>query len=593
MVPAVVSDPDGRVEPVFETVGGAATAAERVCRAVAELTAGMGWLADLTAATLGEVPVADRLAALAGLERLATLVPLAQARVLACVPVAEPEVRRVRDPGTGAVRTRVVMPGPDTVTPQEVSLALGCPVELARDRVVLAGELADLPAATAAARSGALRWWQLRRVADAVVGLDPVARAVVDQRVADDAAAGRSAARFTARLRRAVLAAAPPRAEAAHEAAFADRGVTVRPAGSGMAWFGARLAAEDALTVAGCLDALASTPLAADPQARGVPAVDPLAPETSRVDDRTADNRRADALVGLCRSVLDRLADGLDPVADSPVASANPVASGAAPTTDADGAVRGSPRRRSRRRRSAEIVVVVSAETLLGVSEDPGELLGHGPLTARHARRIAHRAGSTWRRMLTDPMSGAVLDRGRTTYAAPAELSAHVLARGGWQCARPGCGHRAVDLDHATAWEDLGRTAENNMSGLCGGCHTAKHTGWEVAVDPDGTTRWRTRHGLRAVTAPADLRPEDRVRPPRVPPRVATGVRLLPAGWTPDSSSSARPAPDGSTPGGWLAEIADRLRDGAAPADRPPGVDQSDARKPTPDPDPDPDPPPF
>lgn len=152
---------------------------------------------------------------------------------------------------------------------------------------------------------------------------------------------------------------------------------------------------------------------------------------------------------------------------------------------------------------------MVSAETVLGIADDPGELAGYGPIGPEQARRIAHLAGATWQRLITDPVTGVVLDHGRTAYTPPATLADHVRARFGWTCTRPGCSNATADLDHATAWAESGATSVDNLHTVCRGCHTAKHRGWTVRIAPDGTTTWRTPHGRSCSTRPTDLRPED------------------------------------------------------------------------------------
>ncbi len=63
------------------------------------------------------------------------------------------------------------------------------------------------------------------------------------------------------------------------------------------------------------------------------------------------------------------------------------------------------------------------------------------------ARALAR--DGTWRRLVTDPLSGALLDVGRTRYRPPADLDELVRLRDG-ACVRPGCSvpSHACDLDH-------------------------------------------------------------------------------------------------------------------------------------------------
>ncbi len=470
--------------------------------AVAAVAAQLRTLVQRTDALEPAVRTVELLDAVAALEHAQTLASLAQARVLAALTVVEPAPYRRGHDLTAAVRR----PHAEETTAHEVAAALRCSASMARDRLATAAALAGVPAAVSSATAGALRWWQLRRTADAVVALPAAARSEVDLRIAEDAAAGRCASRFSARLTRALLAADPAQGEVRHTEALADRRVTVRPVDAGMAWFGACLAAEDASTVGRCLDELAD----ADPTTRWTPA------GAHEPDVRTLDQRRADALVGLARSVLDDLH-----ATPTNVTAAVPGADAAA----------GAPARRRRTRHRGEVQLLVSAETVLGISDAPGELVGYGPVGAAQARRIAALAGMTWRRVLTDPVTGVVLDRGRTTYAPPAPLADHVRLRFGGRCTRPGCPHTAADLDHAIAWQDGGTTAADNVHPVCRGCHTAKHASWTVRIDRDGTTTWTTPHGRSASTRPADLRPEDRLpstRPPQpVPVPVPVPVRAV------------------------------------------------------------------
>ncbi len=92
---------------------------------------------------------------------------------------------------------------------------------------------------------------------------------------------------------------------------------------------------------------------------------------------------------------------------------------------------------------------------LFGLTDDPSELLGYGPITAGMARELA--ASATWRRLLFDPESGALLDHGRTTYTPPVALADFVKARDVY-CRFPGCRRKVVngELDHLCAYAEGG-----------------------------------------------------------------------------------------------------------------------------------------
>jgi hypothetical protein len=59
----------------------------------------------------------------------------------------------------------------------------------------------------------------------------------------------------------------------------------------------------------------------------------------------------------------------------------------------------------TRRGRAATVGVTVPLSTLLGVDDSPAYLHGYGPITPDVARRLT--ADGTWRRLLTDPATGA------------------------------------------------------------------------------------------------------------------------------------------------------------------------------------------
>jgi hypothetical protein len=149
----------------------------------------------------------------------------------------------------------------------------------------------------------------------------------------------------------------------------------------------------------------------------------------------------------------------------------------------------------------ALIQVTVAATTLLGADHQPAHLTGYGPITAAEARRIA--ADGRWRRLLTDPTTGALLDYGRRSYPPPAPLADHVRARD-HTCRFPGCRQPATtaDLDHTIAYP-TGPTSATNLAALCRHHHRLKHrTRWTVEQANDATLTWTTPTGRRHTTTP-------------------------------------------------------------------------------------------
>ena len=258
-------------------------------------------------------------------------------------------------------------------------------------------------------------------------------------------AENRTAEQLRSRIRRAALAADPGAAHKAHERARRDRHVELHPVHDGMAWIHAFLPAPEATAVHTALTAMA----------------DAHSPD----DDRTMDERRADALVDAVTRHLD---------------------AGTCP----DG--RPLP---SRQRRRPHLAVTASLTTLLGLDDLPCDLAGYGPIPASMAREIA--AAATWTPLLLDSMTGELTARGHRTYR-PSNAQADWIIDRDKTCTFPGCRVPATrcDVDHNTPF-DHSRAAEeqtvvDHMDAKCRHHHRMKtHGGWRTARDPaTGTTTW-------------------------------------------------------------------------------------------------------
>lgn len=155
------------------------------------------------------------------------------------------------------------------------------------------------------------------------------------------------------------------------------------------------------------------------------------------------------------------------------------------------------------------------------------------PVPAVVARALA--AGGTWRRLVTDPVSGTVVDVGRTRYRPPAALADLVRARD-VACTHPGCDvpARGCDVDHIVPWAGGGITSYANLTCLCRAHHRLKHTpGWALTRTSTGALMWRTPTGARYHRAPDGTvtmlprrtGPRQQVRPAvRVPDALAKDI---------------------------------------------------------------------
>ncbi|MGO4681731.1 HNH endonuclease signature motif containing protein, partial [Microbacterium sp. 2MCAF23] len=103
------------------------------------------------------------------------------------------------------------------------------------------------------------------------------------------------------------------------------------------------------------------------------------------------------------------------------------------------------------------------------------QLVGHGPIDPATARQ-AFLDATGFRRVITDPVCGVVLDLDRRTYRpTKAQRDWLVLQHG--TCARDGCDRLALDadLDHAQMWSQGGPTDTGNLRPLCPADHVRRH----------------------------------------------------------------------------------------------------------------------
>ena len=169
----------------------------------------------------------------------------------------------------------------------------------------------------------------------------------------------------------------------------------------------------------------------------------------------TADNKRADALTAILSSALAENVDEVRP-----------------------------------HRRPVTVNVTIDLPTLLGLAENPGQLSGYGAIPASVARELA--SDATWKRFITDPQTGNLLDYGREKYEPPQALVDFLLARDR-TCRFPGCRQPAsrTDIDHAESWESGGETKPENLGLLCRRHHRLKtHGKWSLISNADGSCNW-------------------------------------------------------------------------------------------------------
>jgi len=184
--------------------------------------------------------------------------------------------------------------------------------------------------------------------------------------------------------------------------------------------------------------------------------------ETSSWSLLSADNKRADALTEILSSALSENSDSVKP-----------------------------------HRRAVSVNVTIDLPTLLGLAENPGQLSGYGAIPASVARELA--SDATWKRFVTDPITGNLLDFGREKYEPPQVLVDFLLARDR-TCRFPGCRQPAsrTDIDHAHSWESGGETSLENLGLLCRRHHRLKtHGRWSLISNQDGSCEWTSPVGKK------------------------------------------------------------------------------------------------
>ncbi len=169
---------------------------------------------------------------------------------------------------------------------------------------------------------------------------------------------------------------------------------------------------------------------------------------------------------------------------------------------------------------------------------------------------------SQWRRLVTDPLSGTLLDYGTTRYRPPAPLDRFVRARDA-RCYEPGCTIPAADcdLDHIKPSpvgpspnpDPDGATADWNLGAGCRTAHRVKAMpGWSMTSPSAGTFIWTTPTGHRYTRHPEPaLPPPVRPRGPfssEKAPGPADPARPISPPPSPDAASLAGPARSASPP---------------------------------------------
>jgi hypothetical protein len=361
--------------------------------------------------------------------------------------------------------------------PEELAVALRITIGAAGKLLELAtAAVHRLPSTLSRMKAGDLDMRRVQALADVT---RPLPASIASQ--VEGYVLARAEDRNSTQLRRLATRAVnrfdPDGAERRHQIRRKDRRVEFWPRDDGMAELRAYLTAPDATLIKLRLDAFA----------KAAPAE----------DDRTMDQRRADAARDL---LLDRAAGPIKTTVHVMVPAG--ILADTGDTGDTGDAADG---------RHEPCAGKGPADD----RPDPGiphlaELGGYGTITASQARELAARAGATWHRILTDPVSGTVLDYGRRTYAPPTGLADSVRARDQY-CVFPGCNKQSTecDLDHRVPWPE-GATSADNLMPLCPRHHRMKHEGgWRVTKRSDGHYVWTSPAEIEYLSRPESVAEAD------------------------------------------------------------------------------------
>ena len=139
--------------------------------------------------------------------------------------------------------------------------------------------------------------------------------------------------------------------------------------------------------------------------------------------------------------------------------------------------------------------VVMPADTLLARGDQPGRVLGNGPVPAEVARRLvgaSPRLASWVRRLYESPAGGLVaMDSHERLF--PKGLAQFITIRDDL-CRTPYCDAQIRHIDHVIPYAEEGPTSEANGQGLCERCNHAKQApGWKARtifrdLSPEGTS---------------------------------------------------------------------------------------------------------
>jgi hypothetical protein len=441
----------------------------------------------------------------------------------------------------------------------EVGLALGSGPQVAAHRVAHAWlAVRHHPRVLGLVGTGQVTMWGLRLVLRQTEALSDESRRAVDALVADLAASERlTPARLGQAAARCALGIDPDAAAKRAAAARSRRRVWLGEPLDGVAGMGAVLRAEEALA---CWTALDRTARAMR-QHGDERSVQTLMADlvVERLTGVRLDQVAADDSAGVVRTPVWRNVDGWepwtatepppvlpgdcrpDPHPDDPLwDTVDWTTTGTGRDPDRDPPERAGPDRAPPRWRlpaSVELQVVMSAETLLGLDDEPALLRGsggqaaYGPIAAQVAREIADGAARrTLIGLFSDPVDGRLLAMDSTARFFTGRLRDFCVWRD--QVCRL-AGGRIAEVDHRTEVQAQGPTTAHNAQSLARLSHRIKdHPGITARVVDERRADDSALANLRAASPALEWElPSGHRYPSPPPPALGPAARPDPLDW--------------------------------------------------------------
>jgi hypothetical protein len=138
-----------------------------------------------------------------------------------------------------------------------------------------------------------------------------------------------------------------------------------------------------------------------------------------------------------------------------------------------------------------QVNLVITDFSAFGITDNPAEIFGLGPLPAPLARQLIDEAvakhAATLKKLYTDPTSGALVGMESRSRIFPDQLG-QLIAFRDQHCRHPYCDSPIKHLDHSNPHSQGGPTSFGNGQGLCARHNLIKDTNATTTPEPGTST---------------------------------------------------------------------------------------------------------